>query len=101
MRIINNVENIMTVAAALEAAGCQVFLNKGHYDLLMKRELAAPGKQHHLRGGCSTWEWPSAVAGDIVTDHDGKWLVVANYATPDERPGYYSERFSVFARIRI
>lgn len=101
MRIINNVENIITVAAALEAAGCEVFLNRGKYDLSLKQELSAPGKQHHLRGGCSTWEWPSAVAGDIVTDSHGKWLIVANYATADTRLGYYRERFSVFARIRI
>lgn len=101
MRIIQSVQNLVAIVAALKAAGCEVTVNNGHYDLTMKRELAAPGKQHHLRGGCSVWAWPTAAAGDIVADHDGKWLVVANYATPDERPGYYSERFSVFARIRI
>lgn len=100
MRIINNTETILGVAVALEAAGCEVFVNKNWYDLSMKQGLTAPGKQHHSRG-CSTWEWPSAVAGDIVTDSHGKWLVVANYATPDKRTGYYNERFSVFARIRI
>lgn len=101
MRIIQSVQNLVAIVAALKAAGCEVVVNNGHYDLLMSRELAAPGKQHHLRGGCSTWQWPSAVAGDIVTDDHGKWLVVANYATPDHRPGYYCERTSVFARIRI
>jgi hypothetical protein len=100
MRIIINTENIVTAAAALEAAGCEVFLNKNWYDLSMK-QLTAPGKQHHLRGGCSTWEWPTAVAGDIVTDGDGRWLVVANYATQNPQTGVYTSRWSVFARIRI